>query len=105
LSLPRNGAGSAGTVYRTADGQFEMRISNLPTQRRDELGVAVSLFRIYPDPSPSDFQSRDVRNGFTISYHFDRSRYEVADDMPLLRAALLSVLDSTLQGRVLAGEK
>jgi len=99
--------GRFGTVYRTADGEFEIKISDQPKQRDGSMGRVVSLSRVLPDPTPGnsfdDF--RTIRNTFKVSYGFDTSRAGLSVDIPLLRVALLSWLDPTLQGRILSGEK
>lgn len=106
-SLPRVGGGSNGTTYRTGDGEFEVKISDLPVQRDGSMGRRVSLSRVLPDPTPSDaFDAyRVIRNSFEVTYRFDSSRAEASVDIPLLRTALLAWLDSTLQGRIISGEK
>jgi hypothetical protein len=105
-SLPRTSASKNGTVYRTADGEFEVSISNFPV-RRDGIQVReISLTRRIPDPTPSDaFDAyRPIKNSFKLSYGFDLTRAEASVDIPLLRTALLNFVDSTMQNRVISGE-
>lgn len=106
-SLPRVSAGPSGTVYRTADGEFEVKISDLPKQRDGSMGREISLSRVLPDPTPSNAfdDYRVIRNSFKLSYRFDTSRAEASVDIPLLRTALLALVDTTLQGRIISGEK
>jgi len=64
--------------------------------------------RKLPDPTPSNaFDAyRDIRNGFGLSYVFDSlTRAETSVDIPRLRTAVLALIDSTLQGRIIAGER
>lgn len=77
-------------------------------QRNGETRREISLSRRLPDPTPGDVFNdfRLVRNTFGISYGFDTmTRAETSVDIPLLRAALLSFVDTTLQNRIIAGEK
>lgn len=107
-SLPRTGASSRGTTYRTADGEFEIKISDSPVSKDGVATRSVTLTRILPDPTPGDVfdDYRFIRNSFTVSYGFDaKTRAEASVDIPRLRTALLAWLDSTLQGRIIAGEK
>jgi len=107
-SLVRISQGASGTRYRTADGEFEVQISK--TQPKTEAwqdSVYFELTRILPDPTPTNaFDAfRKVTNSFGVAYRFDATRAETSVDVPLLRTALLAFVDSTLQGRLIAGEK
>jgi len=106
-SLPRVSARRDRTVYRTADGEFEVTISNSPIQRNGSNGASIMLARRIPDPTPSNVfdDYREIRNAFGISYVFDATRAETSVDVPLLRTALLSLVDTTLQSRLISGEK
>jgi hypothetical protein len=106
-SLPRVSGGPTGTVYRSADGEFEMRISDTAKQRDGTVGRQVTFSRVLPDPTPSNSfdDYRVIRNAFGIFYSFDSTRAETSVDIPKLRTALLAFVDSTLQGRIIAGEK
>jgi hypothetical protein len=105
-SLPRVSGGKNGTVYRTADGEFEVKISD-SSNSRDGIIVSIKLTRRIPDPTPSNVfdDYRDIKNSFTLSFGFDPTRSETSVDIPKLRTALLNFVDSTLQGRLIAGEK
>jgi hypothetical protein len=92
--------------YITADGEFEVVISS----SQDADGVEyreITLSRRLPDATPSNaFDAyREIRNVFGLSYSFDSTRAEASVDIPLLRTALLAFVDSTLQGRLIAGER
>jgi hypothetical protein len=106
-SLPRVSAGSNRTVYRTADGEFEVSITSSPAGSTGQKVASISLARRLPDPTPGnsfdDF--REIRNEFTLSYGFDLTRAEASVDIPRLRTALLTLVDATLQGRIISGEK
>lgn len=105
--MPRISARN-GSVFRTADGEFEVKISDFLNQRDGETRREISLARRLPDPTPSNVfdDYRVIRNVFGLSYVFDtNSRANTSVDIPLLRTALLALVDSTLQGRIIAGEK
>lgn len=106
-SLPRVSAGPSGHVYRTVDGEFEVSISDGPKRRDGSIERVVSLSRVLPDPTPSNVfdDYRLIRNTFKVSYVFDSTRAETSVDIPRLRTALLTWLDSTLQSRIISGEK
>jgi len=106
-TLPRISGSRDRTVYRTADGEFEVEISDYPISRDGSNGRAIKLTRRLPDPTPGDaFDAyRYIKNSFAISYGFDPTRAEVSVDIPRLRTALLSFVDSTLQSRLIAGER
>lgn len=105
--MPRVGAGRNGHVYRTSDGEFEIRISDTPKGRDGSLGRFIKLSRVLPDPTPGNSfdDYRFIRNSFGIAYEFDTSRAELSVDIPLLRTALLSFVDATMQNRLINGEK
>jgi len=105
-SLSRVSQDVISTRYKTADGEFEVSISN----HSGEDGIEtrqIFLTRLIPDPTPTNaFDSfRPIRNAFGLSYVFDTTRAETSVDIPLLRTALLALVDSTFQGRIIAGEK
>lgn len=106
-SLPRTSAGSNGTVYRTADREFEIHIKNLPVTGDGRSGVEISMTRVLPDPTPADVfdDYRFVKNTFSVSYSFDRTRAEASVDLPRLRTALLAFVDSAMEARLIGGEK
>lgn len=105
-SLPRVSASGLGTTYRTADGEFEIKISKRPTLRDGSL-VEITMTRMLPDPTPSNVfdDYRAVKNSFSLSFGFDASRAETSVDIPKLRTALLALVDSTFQSRLIGGEK
>jgi hypothetical protein len=106
-SLARTSSSPNRTVYRTADGEFVITITGSSAGRTGPQLVSISLARRLPDPTPSDVfdDYREIRNEFTLSYSFDSTRAETSVDIPLLRTALLAFVDSTLQSRLIGGEK
>jgi len=105
-SLPRVSASAARTVYRTADGEFEVSISNITTLKDGNL-AKIYLARRLPDPTPSNVFDdwREIRNSIAITYGFDPTRAEASVDIPKLQTALLSLVDSTFRSRLIGGEK
>jgi len=106
-SLARVSLASLESRYRTADGEFEVIISNSPKSVEPVRIVSFELARRLPDPTPADaFDAwRPIRNSVRISYGLDVTRSQASVDLPLLQTALLATVDSTLQGRLIAGEK
>jgi len=110
LSLPRTEAAKDYNRYKTADGEFEVIISNnLSQSGNNGIGTAsIKLVRRLPDSTPGNaFDAyRDIRNSFGFSYSFDAmTRAEASIDIPRLRTALDTLVTSTLQGRIISGEK
>jgi hypothetical protein len=106
-SLPRTSANSYRTVYRTADGEFEVQISNSPTSGNGLITRSIELSRILPDPTPSNVfdDFRRIANVFGLSYRFEPHRPETSVDLPRLRTALLALCDSSFEARIVGGEK
>jgi len=107
-TMPRTSVSSDGSVYRTADGEFEVVILQSPrTRSNGPISTSIKLVRRIPDPTPSDaFDAyRNIRNSFGITYGFDLTKAEASVDIPRLRTALLSFVDSTLEGRLMSAEK
>jgi hypothetical protein len=106
LQLPRVGSGNRGTAYRTADGVLEMRITSITRPKVGNATRYVKLTRRLPDPTPGDaFDAfRVIEDSFGVSYDFDLSRGGLLD-IPKLRTALLSFLDSAIEARILNGEQ
>lgn len=84
-----------------------MKISDFPKQRDGSLGRTIVLSRMLPDPTSSNVfdDYREIRNSFALSFGFDPTRANTSVDIPLLRTALLALVDATLQGRIIGGEK
>jgi uncharacterized protein (DUF2236 family) len=107
LSLPRTAVGKKHSRYNTADGEFTIYIAD----RQFQGGVSrvdIEFTRRLTDPTPSNVfdDYRDIRNTFGVSYGFDpQTRAEASVDIPRLRTALLSLVDTTFQGRLISGEK
>lgn len=105
-SLPRVGASSDRTTYRTADGEFQLSIWSYTISKDGRKAVQCELGRTVPDPTPANVfdDYRFLRNSFLLGYKYDLTRYE-SDDLPLLRTALLSLVNTAFETRLIAGEK
>jgi len=104
-SLPRTGSGKLSSYYRTADGTLGLGVNG--SIGRDGMRSAViKLQRRMPDPTPAEVFDpyREIINAFSLGYQFDTTRAGLSD-IPLLRTALLALVDSTFQGRLINGEK
>lgn len=104
--LPRVSANSQRTIYRSSDGMFEVQISEIPDGPNGST-VGFKLSRISPDETPSDVFDpfRQIRNSVELRFGYDVSRYEVSTVLGLLRTALLAYVDTSLQARLVGGEK
>jgi len=95
---------TGASSYVTADGEFQVFTTQslLGTQgTRSE----ITLGRITPDPDGPLTGSYDLYpNRFGLIYETNSLRYATAVDVPLLRTALLSLVDASFQTRLIAGE-
>lgn len=107
LSCPRIAVGKNYTRYSTADGLFVVFIT--ASLAKGGIGrVDVIFSNQMPDPTPSNVfdDYRAIRNSFGFSYAFDPStKANASVDIPKLRTALNSWMTSTLEGRIIAGER
>jgi len=106
-SLPRVGSSLSRSTYRTADNEFEVLIKNSSSPKDGRTFVTIEMARTLPDPTAGDVfdDFRVIRNSFGISMGFDLTRAETSVDVPRLRTALLALVDSTFQSRLIGGEK
>jgi hypothetical protein len=111
VNLPRTSPKSAGTVrlvsqsfYNTADGEFDVsikRTENGKGRRRTE----VIFSRTAPDTDgPFVGNYPDVANSFGVVLESNALSVNTSVDLPKLRTALLSFLDTTMTNRLLGGE-
>jgi hypothetical protein len=83
-----------------------MSISDLSRLRGGNHGCEIVFTRVVPDPTPTDLESRWIANRFGYVISFDPiARVEASDNIPKLRTALNSFVDSTLLTRLITGEK
>jgi hypothetical protein len=105
-SLPRTGLTKQESFYRTADGTLALNVRNSTGKAGSRLAV-IELLRRVPDPTPTDVFDpyRDIINGFSIGIRTDVTSASASTDIPLLRTALLALVDTTFTGRLIGGEK
>lgn len=70
-------------------------------------GALIVLTRRLTDPTPSNVFDdwREVQNQFGFWITFDPTRAEASDNIPKLRTALDSFVNTTMLNRLIAGEK
>jgi len=107
VSLPRVAGPAGRSTYKSANNELEVIISNSSSPKAGRHFVNIELARVLPDPTPTDVfdDYRMIRNSFGFSYGFDLTRAEASVDIPRLRTALLALVDTTFQGRLLVGER
>lgn len=107
-SLPRVSSGRKGTIYKTGDDEFTMSIVDLSTTPGGFGGCEIVLARRIPDPTPAnvfdDYRWLTNRFGYVISFD-PKTRAEASDNLPKLRSALNSFVDSAMLNRLVAGER
>jgi hypothetical protein len=106
-SLPRIASGRRGTIYATGDGEFLVSIRDLSTLPGGRHGSEITLTRVLPDPTPANVfdDFRRITNTFGFVISFDPTRAEASDNLPKLRTALDSFVNSTMLNRLIAGER
>jgi len=85
--------------FRSADGAYTLSI-NSQSMGPDLTRYEVTLMKC----DLGTVLDRMRRNGVGIVLYVDTYRDDTSTQVPLLRTAISTWLDSTLQGRVLAGE-
>ena len=105
--MPRVSASRNGTIYRTSDGEFEAKVSNIAMPGNGGAGVQILFTRRLPDPTPTNVfdDYRFLNNTFGYVLGFDPTKGEASVDIPRLRTALDSFATSTVINRLIAGEK
>jgi hypothetical protein len=90
--------------YATPDGEFEAFVSQ-STMGGGIVRSELMLGRTAPDPD-SPFVGRwdPWSNRIGVCYEANSLRFNTAVDVPLLRTALLTLVDTTLQSRLIGGE-
>jgi len=105
-SLVRVSQGSDSSIYRTSDGEFTLFLSE-STFSDGMVRHEVIMEHRYPDPTPDAFSGGPgwQSNRVGLTFEVNPNRFYSSTEIPLLRTALLALVDSTLQGRIIAGEK
>lgn len=106
VSLPRVGVDNDRSKYESSDRQFSVEIEK--SRRADgTITREVKLTRVSPDSTPADAFDpyRRIPNGVSLVFTTDEFNSFSSTDLPLLRTALLALVDTTFQGRILGDEK
>lgn len=91
--------------YSTPEGEFSVYITR--TQMADDVTRSeILLERITQDSDTDPFNGdwRPLPNRVGLVFEVNDLRYATSTDISLLRTALLALVDSTLQGRLIGGE-
>lgn len=89
--------------YNTADGEFT--VSTRQSVLRDGDWVSeIYLTRAAPETDTNTVAQGYFSNSVGLSFVTNPYKAGTAVDLPLLRAALLAFVDTTLQGRLIGGE-
>jgi len=93
------------SFYRDSAGEFLAKTST-SLLADNSVRSEILLGRLNPDPDSDPFNAGSTRlpNYVGLVFIANDSRWNTSTDVPLLRTALLSFVDSTLQGRLIAGE-
>lgn len=95
----------SSSSYATSDLEFAMFSSY--SLLGDGLVRSELLFqRIQQDDDANPFTGdwRPLPNRFGVIYEVNPLKFNTSTDIPLIRSALLSFVDSTMQNRLIAGE-
>jgi hypothetical protein len=107
VSLVRINQANGSSTYVAPDDYLRLDINRSATAVAGVERCEILLTKIIPDDSPEDpFDEnwRPIPNSFGIVIEVNSNRFATATDVPLLRTALLALVDSTLQGRLIGGE-
>jgi hypothetical protein len=109
-SLPR-GSGSfngpakrlSQSFYATSDQEFQLGITKLDL--RNAVRTEIILRRNDVDATSNPYPGMGLTfNGFGLILEANNLKLETNTDIPLLRTALLALVDSTLQAKIIGGE-
>lgn len=92
--------------YVTSNGEFAVTTAAYSVGKFDTR-VEIVLRRVLPDSDADPFNGNNadsLGNGFGFVLEFNKFQYGTSVDLPLLRTALTSLVDSTFLGRLVGGE-
>jgi hypothetical protein len=92
------------SFYATADREFEMKIARTLMGNDVERTEILLSRTTYDNDANPHTGTRIVPNRFGVVYEVNTSRYDTETDIPLLRTALLSFVDTSTQSKLIAGE-
>lgn len=97
--------GLTKSQFVTTDGEFLIQISETP--KGDLSRIEITLTRTERDADGDPFTGNwsALPNTFGLVFETNHLNYNTSVDIPLLQAALTSLVDSTVRSRLLAGEK
>jgi len=108
-SLARQSSSDTASRYGTSDGEFTFTVDTyvrISDKGQRIIVREVKLSRNVVDSTDAAFtQLRYPVNSVGLIFETDELRTESSVDVPLLRTALLALVDSTFQGRILGDEK
>jgi hypothetical protein len=91
-------------LYGTADGEFVVATRQLIHSGSGDRTAEITLRRAVPDVDAATVAQGVFNNSVTLAFTTNKFSVGSATDIPLLRSSLLSLVDSTLQGRLILGE-
>jgi hypothetical protein len=107
ISLVRINQADGASTYIAPDDYLRLDIRQSDSVVAGMTRCEITLTKVIPDSSPEDpFDElwRPIPNSFGIVFEVNSNRFATSTDVPLLRTALLALVDSTLQGRLIGGE-
>lgn len=110
-SLARTGPSASGvkrvlskTGYNTADGEFRVNVTQSLLGNGSER-AEILLTRLQLDPDgPFTGNYVELPNSVGLVFETNQLKYNASTDIPLLQAALTTLVDATLRGRLIGGE-
>lgn len=104
-SYPGSGKRLGAAVYSTPDGEFKIytEFASLSSVMQRST-ILMERRALDSDTDPSNGGAYYLPNRFGLVYDFDINRRSTSVDVPRLRTALLALVDSTLQGKLIGGE-
>jgi hypothetical protein len=101
LPGPKRILGSS--LYRDSADEFSV-LTEQGTLGNGGTAARIIFARTNPDTDPDPLIGSRLTNYFGLVYGIDQFRANTSVDIPLLRTALLSFVDSTMQNRLINGE-
>jgi len=93
----------AQSTYRTADGVYSIATQSFRHRQSGQRRAEVILRKVVPDLSSSTNYVGDIISGVGLVFETDPFGYGNSD-LSNVRTALLSLVDTTLMNRIVAGE-
>jgi hypothetical protein len=100
---PSAGRVVGSRMYKTADGEFTVATRQLIRGNGDRTGE-ITLTRTAPETDTGTAAQGYFDNSVTLAFTTNTFGAGTSVDIPLIRSALLALVDTTLQNRLIAGE-